>query len=82
MENNNNINWGKSVAAIVIKENKVLLTRHTYGNGKGSLIIPGGYINNNETPEDALKREVFEETGVNVEPLEIVGEYKLYLLVS
>lgn len=73
MENNKNTNWEKSVAAIVINENKVLLTRHTYGDGKGKLIIPGGYINHNETPEDALKREVFEETGVVVEPLEIVG---------
>lgn len=28
-------NWGQSVAGVVIKENKVLLARHTYGNGKG-----------------------------------------------
>lgn len=31
--------WGQSVVGIVLKENKVLLVRHTYGSGKGMLII-------------------------------------------
>ncbi len=30
-----NTNWEQSVAGVVIKDNKVLLARHTYGNGKG-----------------------------------------------
>ncbi len=33
-----NTNWGQSVTGVVIKEGKVLLARHTYGNGKGMLI--------------------------------------------
>ena len=47
-------NWGQSVAGVVIKDNKVLLARHTYGSGKGRLIIPGGYVNYGETPQQAL----------------------------
>ena len=43
--NNENTNWEQSVAGVVIEDNKVLLARHTYGNGKGMLIIPGGYVN-------------------------------------
>lgn len=39
-----NTNWEKSAAGVVIKDGKVLLARHTYGAGKGKLIIPGGYI--------------------------------------
>ncbi|MBQ8496512.1 MAG: NUDIX hydrolase [Clostridia bacterium] len=66
-------NWGQSVAGVVIKDGKVLLARHTYGNGKGMLIIPGGYVNIGETPQDALKREFLEETNVHVEPKEILG---------
>ena len=40
-----NTNWCQSVTAVVIKDNKVLLARHTYGAGSGKLIIPGGYVN-------------------------------------
>ena len=71
--NNENTNWGQSVTAVVIKDGKVLLARHTYGNGKNMLIIPGGYVNWNETPQDALKREFWEETKIEIEPKEIIG---------
>ena len=70
---NENTNWGQSVTGVVIKENKVLLARHTYGNGKGMLIVPGGYVNFGETPQDALVREYMEETGVKVKPINIIG---------
>lgn len=36
--------WTQSVTGVVIHEEKVLLVRHTYGDGKGLLIVPGGYI--------------------------------------
>lgn len=61
--------WSRSAAAVVIKDGKVLLTRHTYGSGKGLLIIPGGYLHQGEPPEQAVVREVMEETGVTVEPV-------------
>lgn len=70
---NENTNWGQSVTGVVIKENKVLLARHTYGGGKGMLIVPGGYVNFGETPQDALVREYMEETKVIVKPLDIIG---------
>ncbi len=68
-----NTNWEKSTAGVVIKDGKVLLARHTYGAGKGKLIIPGGYIQHGETPEKAVKRELMEETGITADPVEIVG---------
>ena len=70
---NDNTNWGQSVAGVVIKDNKVLLARHTYGNGKGMLIIPGGYVNFGETPQEALVREFQEETNITVKPTSIIG---------
>lgn len=70
---NGNTNWGQSVTGVVIKDNKVLLARHTYGGGKGLLIVPGGYVNEGETPQDALIREYMEETKVTVKPLDIIG---------
>ncbi|MDO5154684.1 MAG: NUDIX hydrolase [Eubacteriales bacterium] len=68
-----NTNWGQSVTGVVIREGKVLLGRHTYGPGEGKLIIPGGYVQYGESPQDALKREYMEETNVVVEPKEIIG---------
>lgn len=70
---NENTNWGQSVTGVVIKDNKVLLARHTYGGGKGMLIIPGGYVNLGETPQEALIREYLEETNVVVKPTNIIG---------
>ena len=70
---NGTTNWGQSVTGVVIKGNKVLLARHTYGGGKGLLIVPGGYVNVDETPQDALVREYMEETKVTVKPLDVIG---------
>ena len=68
-----NTNWSQSVTGVVIRDGKVLLARHTYGGGKGMLIIPGGDVEQGESPVDALKREFMEETGVVVEPKEVIG---------
>jgi ADP-ribose pyrophosphatase YjhB (NUDIX family) len=42
-------------------ESRVLLVRHTYRPGWHT---PGGGVNEGESPLDAVKREVFEETGL------------------
>jgi len=70
---NNNTNWCQSVTGVVIKDNKVLLARHTYGSGKGLYIVPGGYVEYGEMPQDAVKREIFEETKIVAEPKNIIG---------
>lgn len=70
---NENTNWGQSVTGIVIMDGKVLLARHTYGNGKGMLIVPGGYVEYGETPQNALVREYKEETNVVVKPCDIIA---------
>ena len=72
MSNENN-NWGQSVAGVLIKDGKVLLARQTYGSGNGKLIIPGGYVMYNESPQDAVKREFLEEVNINIEPKEIIA---------
>lgn len=68
-----NTNWCQSVGGVVLKGREVLLVRHTYGAGKGRLIIPGGYVKVGETPQVALRREVLEETTVAAEPTKLVG---------
>ena len=71
--NTENTNWQQSVTAVVIKDNKVLLARHTYGKGTGKLIIPGGYVEYGETPQAAVIREFLEETNITIFPKEIIG---------
>ncbi len=58
-----------AVGAIVLREGKLLLVRHTYGAAAGKLLNPGGMLQEGELPYDAIKREVLEETGVVVNPV-------------
>lgn len=53
----------KAVRAIIIRDNKILMV-HT---NKGDYKFPGGGIKRLETREEALRREVTEETGYIVE---------------
>jgi 8-oxo-dGTP diphosphatase len=54
---------------------KLLLVRRKNDPFKGMLSIPGGFINEGETAEDAMTREAKEETSLVVEPIAILGVY-------
>ena len=54
------------VAAVIVKDNKIFATQRGYGDFKGGWEFPGGKIEKNETPEEALKREIFEELNVKI----------------
>ena len=53
-----------TVCGIVEIDGKVLLVRHTYGNAKDRVLLPGGYVKQGELPTVAIEREIAEETGV------------------
>lgn len=59
------------VAAVIcdsIKEKrKIFATARGYGEFKGQWEFPGGKIEKNETPEQALKREIEEELNIEIE---------------
>ena len=59
------------VGGVVIDQEKVLLVKLTYGH-KG-WILPGGYVKSTETIGRAVKREVREETGLEVKPTQIIA---------
>jgi 8-oxo-dGTP diphosphatase len=60
----------KVVATALIEEDgRVLLVLRDIEPGRGLWGLPGGYVNWNEHPEDAVVRECLEETGAQVEPL-------------
>lgn len=54
------------VAAIIVKDNKILATQRGYGDFKDGWEFPGGKIEENETPEEALKREILEELNAHI----------------
>ena len=61
-----------SVGAIVTNhEGKVLLLDHVLRPASG-WGIPGGFINENEQPEEAVKREICEEIGLEIENVELL----------
>lgn len=60
------------VRIIAIRDKQILLVRHTYLDG---WFLPGGGVLSNETLEDAARRELFEETGVVLEKVTLIGIY-------
>ena len=65
------------VAAIIRKVDKIFATQRGYGDFKDWWEFPGGKIENGETPEEALKREIREElsTEINVDNFLCTVEY-------
>ncbi len=57
----------KVVAAIIVNGNKVFAAERGYGEFKGKWEFPGGKIEEGETKEDALKREIREELDAKIE---------------
>ena len=60
------------VAAIIQKDNKIFITQRGYGEFKDKWEFPGGKIEQGETKEAALKREIKEELNADIEIKEFV----------
>ena len=60
----------KVVAAIIIDNGKVFATQRGYGEFKDGWEFPGGKVEEGETPQEALIREIKEELDTEIE----VGE--------
>ena len=68
--------WGHSVPAaqaLVERDGRVLLGRRVFDPGVGLWDVPGGFLEEAEPPLDGLRRELREETGLEVEPTEFLG---------
>ena len=59
------------VGAIIVRNNELLATQRGYGDFAGWWEFPGGKVEENETPEEALVREIEEELNTTIE----VGKY-------
>lgn len=59
---------------IVNKNNKILMVKRAKKEGNLLWAFPGGKVEDGETGEEACIREVYEETGVNVSILSLLGK--------
>lgn len=58
------------VFSYINKELNVLLIKRAFEPYLGMLALPGGFINENESADDAVKRKLKEETNVDLDYLE------------
>ncbi len=59
-------------AAIIVHDNKIFATQRGYGEFKDGWEFPGGKIEEGETPQQALIREIQEELDTEIEVGELV----------
>ena len=64
----------KVVAAIIKDGNKVFISKRGYGEFRGKWEFPGGKIEEGETGEEAVVREIKEELRSTVKVLKFFGE--------
>lgn len=64
-----------TVDGVVLRRGKVLLIRRADYPYEGYWALPGGFVEFGETVEEAVVREIKEETDLTCEPVRLVGVY-------
>jgi len=60
------------VQGILERNGRVLLARRAHDPRRGHWDLPGGFLEETEDPLDGLRREFREETGLEIEPVELM----------
>lgn len=65
-----------NVVGALIKQNEnFLVCQRAFGELKGFWEFPGGKIEKNEIPFEAIKREINEELGIKIYPIKSLGKF-------
>lgn len=64
-----------AAGGIVERDGKYLVLQRNIEPSKGKWELPGGFLNSGEGAEDAFKREVKEETGLEIEIVGYIGSF-------
>lgn len=78
------------VAIYVKRDGKFLLGKRVGAHGEGSWCVPGGHLEYGESWEECGRREVLEETGMEIKNIRLLGvtndifesEHKHYITIS
>lgn len=62
-----------SSAVCLDDEGRILLSRRGIDPFAGKWDLPGGFLDEEEHPREGVRRELREEAGVEIEPLELLG---------
>ena len=68
-----------AVSATIYREGRVLLVRRARAPGRDLFSLPGGVVEAGETLAEAVAREVLEETGLIVEPVQLAGHREVIM---
>jgi 8-oxo-dGTP diphosphatase len=66
-----------AVSVAIFHDGRFLLVRRGREPSKGLYAFPGGRVDDGESDEDAVRRELFEETGLTVQALHPLAEFHL-----
>lgn len=64
------------VGAVIFHDHKVLLIERGQEPLKGFWTLPGGLVETGERLESAVRREVLEETGLEIRPLDVAAIFE------
>ncbi len=64
-----------TVDILILFENRLVLVKRKNPPYQGKFALPGGFVDIGESTENAAARESFEETGLSVEIIKLVGVY-------
>jgi len=62
-----------AVSAAIVRDGRILVVRRARAPAHGLYSLPGGVVEVGETLEEAVMREVREETGMTIEPVALAG---------
>jgi ADP-ribose pyrophosphatase len=65
------------VGAVAVKDGKILVVRRAFEPGAGKWSVPGGLVELGEKLSDACAREMLEETGIEIEILELINVFDM-----
>ncbi len=65
------------VSVLLEKEGRILMLKRAHEPFKRYWVLPGGFMEYDETPEEAIKREAKEEAGIDIIVDKLIGVYQI-----